>query len=61
MRELAAMAGLNRHYASRILRMVALSPQLIDVILNGKHTPVLALVGVTDDLPLDWEQHTLPT
>jgi site-specific DNA recombinase len=33
MRELAAMAGLNRHYASRILCMTALSPQLVDAIL----------------------------
>jgi site-specific DNA recombinase len=61
MRELAAMAGLNRHYASRILRMAALSPQLVDAILKGKHSPVLTLVGVTDDLPLDWAQQSLST
>jgi site-specific DNA recombinase len=59
MRELAAMAGLNRHYASRILRMAALSPQLVDAILEGKHSPVLTLVGITDDLPLDWAQQSL--
>jgi site-specific DNA recombinase len=61
MRELAAMAGLNRHYASRILRMAALSPQLVDTILKGKHSPVLTLVGVTDDLPLDCAQQRLST
>jgi site-specific DNA recombinase len=61
MRELAARAGLNRHYASRILRMAALSPQLVDAILKGKHSPVLTLVGVTDDLPLDWAQQSLST
>jgi site-specific DNA recombinase len=59
MRELASKAGLNRHYASRILRMAALSPQLVDAILKGKHSPVLTLVGVTDDLPLDWVQQSL--
>jgi site-specific DNA recombinase len=59
MRELASKAGLNRHYASRILRMAALSPQLVDAILKGKHSPVLTLVGVTDDLPLDWAQQSL--
>jgi site-specific DNA recombinase len=61
MRELASKAGLNRHYASRILRMAALSPQLVDAILSGKHSPVLTLVDVTDDLPLDWEQQSLST
>jgi hypothetical protein len=61
MRELAAMAGLNRHYASRILRMAALSPQLVDAILAGNHSPVLTLAGVTDDLPLEWAQQSLST
>ena len=59
MRELASKAGLNRHYASRILRLAALSPQLVDAILAGKHSPVLTLVGVTDDLSLDWAQQSL--
>jgi site-specific DNA recombinase len=61
MRELASKAGLNRHYTSRILRLAALSPQLVDAILKGKHSPVLTLVGVTDDLPFDWAQQTLFT
>ena len=61
MRELASKAGLNRHYTSRILRMAVLSPQLVDAILAGKHSPVLTLVGVTDDLPLDWAQQSLST
>jgi site-specific DNA recombinase len=43
MRELAAKAGLNRHYTSRILRKAALSPQLVDAILAGKHSPLLTL------------------
>jgi hypothetical protein len=59
MRELASKAGLNRHYTSRILRLAALSPQLVDAILTGKHSPILTLVGVTDDLPLNWEQQSL--
>ena len=59
MRELAAKAGLNRHYTSRILRLAALSPQLVDAILKGKHSPVLTLVGVTDDLPRDWKSQYL--
>jgi hypothetical protein len=59
MRELAERAGLNRHYTSRILRMAALSPQLVDAILKGKHSPLLTLVGVTDDLPLNWNRQNL--
>jgi hypothetical protein len=39
--------------------MAALSPQLVDAIVAGKHSPVLTLVGVTDDLPLDWAQQSL--
>jgi site-specific DNA recombinase len=38
MRELASKAGLNRYYTSRILRLAALSPQLVDAILTGKHS-----------------------
>jgi hypothetical protein len=59
MRELASKASLNRHYTSRILRLAVLSPQLVDAILKGKHSPLLTLVSVTDDLPLDSAQQSL--
>lgn len=59
MRELAAKAGLNRHYASRILRLAALSPQLVDAVIRGEHSPVITLVSVTTDFPLEWELQKL--
>jgi site-specific DNA recombinase len=59
MRELAAKAGLNRHYASRILRLAALSPQLVDAVIRGKHSPIITLVSVTTDFPLEWDLQKL--
>jgi hypothetical protein len=53
------VAGLNRRYTSRILRMAALSPPLVDAIMAGKHSPLLTLVSVTDDLPLEWNRQQL--
>jgi hypothetical protein len=59
MRQLAAKAGLNRHYTSRILRLAALSPRLVDAVIRGEHSPVITLVSVTTDFPLEWELQKL--
>jgi site-specific DNA recombinase len=56
--ELAAKAGLNKQYASRILRLAALSPTLYETILSGNHSPLLSVSLLTKDLSLEWkEQH----
>ena len=57
--ELAANAGLNKRYASRILRLAALSPKLYEAILAGNHSPLLTVSAFTKDLPLGWEDQSL--
>jgi site-specific DNA recombinase len=59
--ELAQKTGLNKRYAARILRLAALSPDLYDAIIRGDHSPLLTVVGVTKNLPLDWERQRLLT
>jgi site-specific DNA recombinase len=53
--ELAAEAGLNKRYASRILRLAALSPTLYEAVLAGNHSPMLTLSVLAKGLPLGWE------
>jgi site-specific DNA recombinase len=56
--QLAAKAGLNKRYASRILRLAALSPTLYEAILAGNHSPLLTVASLTRNLSLEWkEQH----
>jgi site-specific DNA recombinase len=57
--ELAANAGLNKRYASRILRLAALSPALYEAVLAGNHSPLLTVSAFTKDLPLGWEDQRL--
>jgi len=54
--ELAAKASLNKRYASRILRLAALSPTLYEAILVGNHSPLLTVSILTKDLSLGWEE-----
>jgi site-specific DNA recombinase len=57
--QLAAKAGLNNRYASRILRLAALSPTLYEAILAGNHSPLLTVSAFTKDLPLQWGDQRL--
>jgi hypothetical protein len=57
--ELAAKAGLNKRYVSRIPRLEALSPALYEAILAGNHSPLLTVSAFTKDLSLGWEEQRL--
>ena len=57
--ELAAKASLNKRYASRILRLAALSPTLYEAILAGDHSPLLTVSLFTKNLSLEWGQQSL--
>jgi hypothetical protein len=57
--ELSAKASLNKRYASRILRLAALSPKLYEAILAGNHSPLLTVSVLTKDLSLGWEEQRL--
>ena len=61
LQDLAKRDGITRRYIRRLVDLAFLSPQLVDVILQGRQPIVLTATRLTElDLPLDWaEQHRL--
>ena len=61
LQELAKRDGITRRYIRRLVDLAFLSPQLVDVILQGRQPVVLTATRLTElDLSLDWvEQHRL--
>jgi site-specific DNA recombinase len=57
--QLAVKSGLNKRYASRILRLAALSPKLYEAVLAGDHSPLLTVSAFVKDLPLEWGEQRL--
>ena len=51
---LAEWSGLPRTHIRRILRCTSLSPQIVDVLLAGKHRPKLTLKDILHKRPLVW-------
>ena len=56
LKEIAAEEGISSSYATRLLRLGFLAPDIVTAILNGKHPPQLTANRLMDDtrLPLDW-------
>ena len=54
--ELAAEAGLNASYVGRILRIAALSPDLVDSLTRLGDFSDYPLTGLVNRLPLDWRR-----
>jgi len=54
--ELAAEAGLNASYVGRILRIAALSPDLVDAVTRHGDFSDYTLTGLGNRLPLDWRR-----
>lgn len=57
--QLAAEYGIERSYAQKVFRCVALSPQHIEAILTGKHDQGLTFAAATADIPLQWQLQSL--
>ncbi len=58
---LAARERLTGSYATRLLRLTFLAPDLVRDILNGRHPPTLTANGLMADtrLPLAWSEQRL--
>ena len=56
LKEIAAEEGVSSSYATRLLRLGFLAPDIVTAILHGKHPPQLTANRLMDDtrLPLDW-------
>ncbi len=60
MREIAKQEGYGDSYATRIIRIAFLSPDITTAILNGTQSPSMTPGTLMRDtkLPLDWKQQT---
>lgn len=54
--ELAAAHGVDRSYAGRILRLTSLSPEIVELIVDGNEPDGLSLRKLLKGFSLDWEQ-----
>ncbi len=55
LRELAERDGITRRYVRHLVDLAFLSPELVEVILQGRQTVELTATRLTErDLPLDW-------
>jgi hypothetical protein len=51
--ELAAAEKINPSYVSRILRLTLLAPDIVEAVINGKHSPNLALTTMMQPFPVE--------
>jgi hypothetical protein len=56
LRAIAREEGVSEGYVGRILRCVALAPDLVEIILQGRQSPTLTLEGLVNHLPLAWSE-----
>jgi hypothetical protein len=54
--EIAAAEGINDSYASRILRLTLLAPDIVEVILDRRHPTGITLDRLMRPFPVAWER-----
>ena len=59
LKQLTREYGIERSYAQKVLRCVALSPRHVEAILSGQHSPELTFALATANIPLQWELQRL--
>jgi hypothetical protein len=52
--EIAASEKINTSYVSRILRLTLLSPEIIEMIVDGRQPTELTLAKLTKPFPTEW-------
>ena len=54
--ELAEAEGVTRSFVNRLLRLTLLSPDIVEIILDGRQSKGLQLEELTRSLPSKWEE-----
>ena len=54
--EIAAAEGINDSYASRVLRLTLLAPDIVEVILDRRHPTGITLDRLMRSFPAAWER-----
>lgn len=57
--ELAKAEKINPSYVSRVLRLTALAPKIVEAILDGIQVPELTLARLLERFPVDWIEQTV--
>jgi hypothetical protein len=52
--ELAKAKSVNATYASRVLRLTLLAPEIVEAILDGRQSAGLQLDDLVEGFPLEW-------
>ena len=55
-KEIAAAEKINTSYVSRILRMTLLAPEIIEMILDGRHPADLSMAVLMKPFPVEWHR-----
>ena len=53
--EIAKAEKINTSYISRILRLTLLSPEIVEMILDGRQPTSMTLKSLQKSFPIDWE------
>jgi hypothetical protein len=57
--ELAAADKVDRSHLARLLRLTLLAPDIVEAILDGRHSEEMTLAGLREAVPVKWrEQRT---
>jgi hypothetical protein len=54
--EIAERERINPSYVSRVLRLTLLAPEIVEMILNGKHAREVTLPTLMKGFPVEWAQ-----
>jgi len=54
--ELATAERINGSYVSRVLHLTLLAPEIVEAILDGRHSPELTMARLFRPFPVDWEE-----
>ena len=59
-KDLAAGERINPSYASRLLRLTLLAPDLVEAILDGQQPEEMTLPGLLRPFPVEWTKRERP-
>ena len=54
--EIAAAEKINTSYVSRILRLTLLAPEIIEMIIDGRHPTELTMAALMKPFPVEWPE-----
>jgi hypothetical protein len=52
--EFAEREGIAPSYMARVLRLTLLAPDIVEVILDGKHGPEVTVERLLEPFPVEW-------